>query len=134
VCGRKTKEVILAAPDIDAAVFKRDIAPAILKAGESVVTLYASSGDWALRASKRFHGYARAGDSGQALTVVPNMVTIDASDVETGFLGHSYFAESNSIIGDLYAIFTGKRKPEERQLISVESPAGRYWRIARPAR
>jgi esterase/lipase superfamily enzyme len=131
----KIKEVILAAPDIDADVFKRDIAPAITAVGENVVTLYASSSDWALRASKRFHGYARAGDSGQKMTIVPSMVTIDASDVETGFLGHSYFAESNSIIGDLFAIFSGRRKPEERKhLVSVESPAGRYWRMSKAAK
>ena len=44
------REVILAAPDIDAEVFKRDIAPKLAPA-----TLYASSQDKALELSRKFH-------------------------------------------------------------------------------
>ncbi len=88
----RIKEVILAAPDIDADVFKRDIAPALIGDGQAV-TLYASSKDWALKASKKFHGYVRAGDSGASLTVVPGVTTVDSSEVDTDFLGHSYFAD-----------------------------------------
>ena len=125
----KIKEIILAAPDVDADVFKRDIAPAIAGKGQPV-TLYASSNDWALMASKRFHGYARAGDTGQALTVVPGVVTIDSSEVETDFLGHSYFAESTSIIADMFDILSGITKPEDRRhLIPVDAQVGRYWKI-----
>jgi esterase/lipase superfamily enzyme len=129
----KIKEVILAAPDIDADVFKRDIAPAISGQGQAV-TLYASSNDWALRASKKFHGYARAGDTGQALTVVPGVATIDSSEVETDFLGHSYFAESTSIIADIFDILSGLTKPEDRRhLIAVDAQVGRYWKIPKVA-
>jgi esterase/lipase superfamily enzyme len=71
----RLKEVILAAPDIDAEVFKRDIVPALTKT-DSPVTLYASSEDLALAASKKVHGYPRAGDSGQGLVVVPGIETI----------------------------------------------------------
>ncbi|MGE5266853.1 MAG: alpha/beta hydrolase [Deltaproteobacteria bacterium] len=125
----KVKEVILAAPDIDADVFKRDIAPAISGQGQAV-TLYASSNDWALIASKKFHGYARAGDTGQALTVVPGIATIDSSEVETDFLGHSYFAESTSIIADMFDILSGVTNPEDRRhLVPVEAQVGRYWKI-----
>lgn len=49
----RIKEVILTAPDIDADVFKRDIAPALVAQGEPV-TLYASSTDKALAASRRY--------------------------------------------------------------------------------
>ena len=59
-------EVVLTAPDIDADVFKRDIAPRITRAARRV-TLYASSNDEALALSKRLHGYPRAGESGSAL-------------------------------------------------------------------
>jgi esterase/lipase superfamily enzyme len=125
----KIKEIILAAPDIDADVFKRDIAPAIAGKGQPV-TLYASSNDWALAASKKFHGYSRAGDTGQALTVVPGVVTIDSSEVETDFLGHSYFAESTSIIADMFDILSGITKPEDRRhLVPVDAQVGRYWKI-----
>ena len=129
----KIKEVILAAPDIDADVFKRDIAPAISGQGQAV-TLYASSNDWALRASKKFHGYARAGDTGQALTVVPGVSTIDSSEVETDFLGHSYFAELTSIIADMFDILSGLTKPDDRRhLIAVDAQVGRYWKIPKVA-
>lgn len=129
----KIKEIILAAPDIDADVFKRDIAPAITGSGQAV-TLYSSSNDLALRASKKFHGYPRAGDTGTSLTVVPGITTIDSSDVETDFLGHSYFAESTSIIADIFNILSGLTKPEERtNLIAVDSQAGRYWKLRRVA-
>jgi len=49
-------QVILAAPDIDAEVFERDIAPAMAE-GRQRVTLYASSDDEALVVSKTVHGY-----------------------------------------------------------------------------
>ena len=51
----RLKEVILTAPDIDADIFKRDIAPALTAAGRPI-TLYASSEDLALVASKKIHG------------------------------------------------------------------------------
>ncbi len=93
----KFDEIILAAPDIDAQTFKRDIAPTIL-AGEGGTTLYASSGDDALLASKTFAGYPRAGDTTEGVTVVPGMDTIDASAIRTDFVGHSYYADSDSVI------------------------------------
>ena len=51
--------LVLAAPDVDADHFRRDLAPAMLKVANQV-TLYASSDDQALIASKGVHGYPRA--------------------------------------------------------------------------
>jgi esterase/lipase superfamily enzyme len=120
-------DIILAAPDIDADVFKRDIAPRITGTNQNV-TLYASSRDWALRASKFFHGYERAGDSEPQVTIAPRLVTIDSSAIETDFLGHSYFAQSESIIKDIVAIFSGKSDPSVRSyLIAKEIASGKYW-------
>jgi esterase/lipase superfamily enzyme len=124
------KEVILAAPDIDSDVFKRDIVPALSGNGQSV-TLYASSGDWALKASKKWHGYPRAGDSGDQIIVVPQLVTIDASGVETDLFGHGYFADSPSIVTDIGAIIGGINKPDLRtQLKRVDSEAGQHWLLS----
>ncbi|MFH1268329.1 MAG: alpha/beta hydrolase, partial [Planctomycetota bacterium] len=81
------REVVLAAPDIDAEVFRRDIVPAIVPTADRV-TLYASSNDEALKLSKTIHGYRRAGDSGSQLLVVPGVDTIDVSTVDTSLLGH----------------------------------------------
>jgi esterase/lipase superfamily enzyme len=55
------REVILAAPDIDAGVFRQ--LAAVIETAADRVTLYASSNDNALALSKHFHDYARAGES-----------------------------------------------------------------------
>ncbi len=123
----RLKEVILAAPDIDAEVFKRDIVPALTKT-DSPVTLYASSEDLALAASKQVHGYPRAGDSGQGLVVVSGIETIDATHVDTGLLGHSYFAETRSIIDDMYYLIRHSHRADQRfGLRRVDAKVGRYW-------
>jgi esterase/lipase superfamily enzyme len=125
----RLKEVILAAPDIDAEVFKRDIAPALTAAGRPV-TLYASSEDQALAASRRVHGYPRAGESGAGLVIVPGIETVDATRVATDFLGHSYFADTTSILSDMfYLIREGKRADRRFGLHPVDKPAGRYWEL-----
>lgn len=123
----RLKEVILTAPDIDSDVFKRDIAPALAMAGRPV-TLYASSNDLALVASKQVHGYARAGDSGQGLVVVEGIETIDASNVDTSLLGHSYFAETRTLISDMfYLIGTGNRADKRFGLRRIDAQGGKYW-------
>lgn len=128
---RKFVEVILAAPDIDAEVFRRDIAPALL-AGEGRVTLYASSDDVPLKASKAVHGgYPRAGDSGADLVVVKGLESIDATGFGTDFLNHSYFAQDRSIITDIADLVrNGLRPPQRTGLEPVPSPAApAYWRF-----
>ncbi len=115
----KIKEVILAAPDIDADTFKRDIAPKILTA-DRAATLYASSADYALKASKHFAGYRRAGDTAGGVTLVPGLDTIDASNLSTDFIGHSYYADSASVLGDLRSLILSRKRAEERGLKLVE--------------
>jgi esterase/lipase superfamily enzyme len=100
----KIREIILAAPDIDADTFKDEIAPRIIAAESATthLTLYASSRDEALLASKKFHGYPRAGDAGDLQLVLAGLEYIDASSVDTGFLGHSYYGENRSVIADIH--------------------------------
>lgn len=126
--GVKIKEVILAAPDIDADIFKRDIAPALAVAG-TPVTLYASSQDIPLKASMAVHGgHRRAGDSGDDLIVMPGIETIDATEIETSFLGHSYYADERSVLSDMfYMINQGLRANERSGLKELNDPKGQYW-------
>jgi len=120
-------EMILVAPDIDADLFRQDIAPRLSRNGIHV-TLYASSGDRALMASKAFHGYPRAGDSGKDRVIVPGVETVDASEAEGGLLGHSYFAEDRRIMEDIFGIVqTGQRADNRFGLEAVDAPGGRYW-------
>ncbi|WP_211252165.1 alpha/beta hydrolase [Arenimonas metalli] len=123
------REIILAAPDIDAEVFRRDLAPALRQAGKRV-TLYASSNDLALKASKQVHGYARAGDSGDGLIVLPGIETIDASGVDESTLAHSYFVESKPVIRDILDLMLRSLPAGRREgLVGDQHPRGTFWRF-----
>ena len=100
---RLFNQVILAAPDVDAGVFKKQIAPAITKTANQV-TLYASSNDRALIASKEVHGHPRAGESGENIVVAEGIDTIDVSSLETDMLGHSYYGDNNSVVADIFVL------------------------------
>jgi esterase/lipase superfamily enzyme len=127
---KRFKEIILAAPDMDAEVFKREIAPKFSGA-KIPATLYASSQDRALKASQKLHGYARAGETGKGIIIAAGMDTIDASQVdsEDWLLGHSYFG-SRCILGDLYDLIINHHRADQRFSIKkVESPQGVYYRF-----
>ncbi len=121
------KEIILAAPDVDAGIFKNDIAPRLVNQ-DSHITLYASSNDLALKASKKVNGHQRLGDSAPKITIYKGIESIDASDVETDLMGHSYFSDKNSIISDMfYLIKDGKKAADRFGLVSMEN--GAYWKF-----
>jgi esterase/lipase superfamily enzyme len=124
-------EVILTAPDIDADVFKRDIAPALAASGRPI-TLYASSEDQALAASRKVHGNPRAGDSGHGLVLVSGIETIDATAVDTSLLGHSYFAEEQSVLSDIAHLIRNRQRPDQRLgLRRIDSNTRPYWEFVR---
>lgn len=123
--------VILAAPDIDADVFKTQIVPAMSKAARHV-TIYASEKDKALRLSKGIHQYARLGQAGVSGSAMTDFDTIDATGVPTDWLGHSYFAASRQVINDLLAVIMNDQTPIERSLKLVGPPSTRYWRLPPP--
>ncbi|MEW5683992.1 MAG: alpha/beta hydrolase [Pseudomonadota bacterium] len=94
--------VVFAAPDVDAEAY-RNMAEAMVKPSGSV-TLYASAKDRALRMSRQLSGAPRAGEP---LIIAPGIDSIDASDVNTDFLQHGYFALAREILHDLYDLFGG---------------------------
>ncbi len=124
--ARRLTEIILAAPDIDAAVFKRDIAPALTK-HQNPVTLYASSEDRALEAAKKVYGYPRAGDSGSGMVIIDGIETVDATGVDTSFMKHSYFAEKYSALSDMFYLIKDNKRADQRLLERVDVAAGHYW-------
>ncbi len=122
------RNVVMVAPDVDADVFKREIG-AIAEKSASRFTLYVSSEDNALKASKSFHGYPRAGEK---VLLIDGVETIDATPISEGFLGHNYFAESRAIIEDIFALLKyGKPADERFGLRAVDSPEGRFWKVRR---
>ena len=127
----RLKEVIITAPDIDADVFKTQIAPALTSTGRPI-TLYASSKDLALIASKKIHGGPRAGDSGQGLTVFTGIETIDATDTDTSLVGHSYFAETRWVLSDIFNLIRNDARADQRfGLDKIDTKDGHYWKIKR---
>ena len=126
---QRFRAVILTAPDIDASIFKRDIVPQLV-GSDSSITLYASSEDKALLASKKFHGYPRAGDAGVGLILVSGIDTIDATGVDTSFIGHSYFPEARSVLADMFYLIRDGKRPDQRfALEPVEIAGKRYWKF-----
>jgi len=120
-------EVVLTAPDIDADVFKNEIAPALVKTARRV-TLYASSKDEALVLSKKVHGYPRAGDSGDQLVVVPGVDTVDVSAVDTSLLGHNYYGDNSSVLADLFELLQASKPADQRQWLHAEQLGLlKYW-------
>lgn len=122
-------QVVLAAPDIGAdtlALSAREIGRSARR-----ITLYASGNDDALLLSRFVHGATRAGQkadgSGGYLMVAPGIDTVDASAMRTDFLGHSYFAESGSIIDDIRKIFSNGTPPELRNLLPAVMRDIKYW-------
>ncbi|MBB3219728.1 alpha/beta hydrolase [Pseudoduganella umbonata] len=125
--GPRLREIILAAPDIEAQAFSRDLAPALAATGGRI-TLYASSGDEALRVAQRTHPYPRAGDSGDTLVVAPGVDTIDASAVDTSLIRVSHDAPRPSALADMRQLIAGQLPPSHRAgLRAVDAPTGRYW-------
>jgi esterase/lipase superfamily enzyme len=125
---QKINQIVLAAPDINAEIFKEQIAPRIVPLGQQI-TLYVSSRDVALSMSKWFHSYARIGESGSNLVLISGIQTIDASNVNSDLFNHSYpFAMS--VLADIYELFRHHDFPKDRfNLEPVETATGRYWRF-----
>ena len=124
----KLGQVIFAAPDIDRDRFVQLAAK--FKGCAARVTLYASSRDVALLASKLVHGYPRAGEAGEALTVVDGIDTIDASLVDTSLVGlhHSYFGEKRSILNDMFNLIVQQLGPDQRfDLQAAGGSLRKYW-------
>jgi esterase/lipase superfamily enzyme len=119
--------LLLAAPDIDAETFE-ELANT-LKELSGHITLYESSKDKALLASKLIHGNRRAGEP---LLVIPGMDTIDVSAIDTDFLGHSYFSDTWPLLSDIHSIIAKNEQPSSRfGLTEMQNPVGKYY-VFRP--
>ena len=125
--GVRFNQVILTAPDIDAGVFTQ-MARELVSAADRV-TMYASADDVALAASKRFHGYLRAGDATGRVLVVDGLDSVDATGVDTSFLSHSYFGSVRSVLSDVYYLLRGVPARERSDLEAITGSEGVYFRF-----
>ena len=125
-------QVILAAPDIDRDVFL-ELAKQVHGVAEGI-TLYASSKDVALQASRRYaRGVPRAGDVPAEGPVVDiNVDTIDASELGTDFfsLKHSEYSDNPILLNDIGLLMETGLRPPDRRLLALKErtlATGRYW-------
>jgi esterase/lipase superfamily enzyme len=131
---KNISQIILAAPDIDAIQFAK-IAKLIAPLSKGV-TLYASSNDVAMKASRDVHrGQARAGDvPALGPIIVKGIDTIDVSAISTDIIatGHSEYAERRELLNDIALLLRkGERPPHQRMpmMKPVDAETGRFWRI-----
>ncbi|MBW7932277.1 MAG: alpha/beta hydrolase [Gemmatimonadaceae bacterium] len=120
-------EVVLAAPDVDSRVFRREILPR-LSPHAARITLYASSDDDALRASRLVNGAGRLGLGGDSIVVIDGMDTIDASRVTADVLGHTLFG-NESFLSDLALLLADGKPAAERRLLPVKKDGLTFYRF-----
>ena len=110
-------QLVLAAPDIDAAEFATRIAP-YLRPSCTRCTIYAADHDLALAGSQRLNRTPRLGQAGRYLVTFPSMPfvnVVDASKVDFDLfnLGHADF--SDELLADIRGVLAGLG-PDRRHL------------------
>jgi len=123
---RMFSQLVLAAPDIDAAEF-RNAAVRISTIADRT-TLYASAQDEALMVAKKIAGFQRAGEAGASLLILPGLDTVDATGVRESVLGHSDYGSNRALITDLRELIHFGRQPDDRSGIRARMQERRkYW-------
>jgi esterase/lipase superfamily enzyme len=123
--------LLLAAPDINAELFRTSIAPKIAALQGTQTTIYAASEDLALRASKIVHGFKRVGETDGGVFVYPGFDTIDASSAANVIrsFGHSYLMDSSPVLADIKSIILKKLAANQRGLSEVGTSPNFYWQL-----
>jgi esterase/lipase superfamily enzyme len=113
----KIDQIIMAAPDIYADLFKLNYADALIQKSKHI-TIYAAKNDWALLASKKIHRNLRLGEVGipPPSYAFNNIDIIDAVNEKTDFLGHDRFARSHIIITDMDSILKSGLTAAQRNI------------------
>ncbi len=127
----RIREIVLAAPDLNAETFRSEIAPALAKMSKTRKTIYASSNDAALKASAHINGYSRVGDTSSGVVIYPGFDTIDASSTSSirREWGHSYVFDSTPVIADVLDVVLGHKPIQDRGLQQTGASPDIYWRL-----
>lgn len=103
--GKFISEMVLNAPDFDAAEFK-EIAGDLKKSADRI-TVYCSPGDNALVASSKVNKNKRIGSCEKVAGIdMVNVNPVDSPVLGVGGLGHGYYS-SRPILTDLYQVLLG---------------------------
>jgi esterase/lipase superfamily enzyme len=124
----KLGEIVLASPDVDAGMFRRNYLPALRQLGARV-TLYATDNDVPLQASEVVNRYHRLGDAKAEIFIGDGIETIVYADVVTFMNSHDAVVEIGAVQADLHYLLVERRGADERPTVTgVETDQGRYWR------
>jgi esterase/lipase superfamily enzyme len=125
----KFGQVFLAAPDVDRDLFL-NLARLYPEHAERT-TLYASNVDLAVHLSAKLHSAPRAGYYAP-YTVAPGVDTVVVPDFDIDLLGHSYFAQAEALLHDMYDLIRHGAPPAQRQRISPSVDEGSsFWKLRR---
>jgi esterase/lipase superfamily enzyme/Lon protease-like protein len=121
-------QVILAAADVDAGVFRQRCAAYTRLAQRT--TLYVTTRDLAIEASHWLYDFPRVGLMPPIL-VMPGIDTVNVTNVDLTRLGHGYVAEARSVLEDMHSLIARGEPPERRFGLRAANSAegGRYWAI-----
>ena len=120
-------QVVLAAADIDQDVFDTEIYPVFKTIGKRR-TLYASNQDIALLLSEKLRtGLKRVGEGGADVYVADGIDTVDASNISTAGLQHSYIFEDPQLLYDVNMLLTSNANPKDRRLREAMKDKLKYW-------
>jgi esterase/lipase superfamily enzyme len=122
-------QIILAAPDVDRDLFLS--LAALYRAHADGVTLYASRRDLAVHLSAKQHDAPRAGYF-EPYTVTQGVDTIAVPDFDVDLLGHSYFAQAEALLHDIFDLLRHGAPPAKRQRIEAANDGDAvFWRLKR---
>src|ERR1700682_765312 len=119
-------QIILAAADVDADTF-RGLCPGYVQVSQRT-TLYVSSRDRAVEASRWIHSFPRAGLL-PPIMIVPGIDTINVTNSDLSMLGHGYVAESRDVLQDMHKLIAEGSPPDARfGLQESKTESGeRFW-------
>jgi esterase/lipase superfamily enzyme len=125
----KFDQVLLAAPDVDRDLFL-NLARLYPEHAERT-TLYASDVDLPVHLSAKLHEAPRAGYYAP-YTVAPGVDTVAVPDFDIDLLGHSYFAQAEALLHDMYDLIRHGAPPAMRQRLSPTVDGGAsFWKLRR---
>lgn len=124
----KFGQIILAAPDLDVAIFKK--AAYIYPQLSESTTVYASAKDLPVGFSTLLNGNPRLGFV-PPVTTSQDIDTIEVNDFDIINLGHAYFSEAEALLTDIFDLIRHGAAPEHRQRpVRQRTEDGQvYWRI-----
>ncbi|WP_315856318.1 alpha/beta hydrolase [Synechococcus sp. L2F] len=121
----KFGQIFLAAPDVDRRFFLS--LASLYSQYCDRATLYASAADKALAISTLLHKAPRAGYF-TPYTVTAGLDTVVVPEFNVDLIGHSYYAEAEALLYDIYNLMQHNTEPQKRQrIVKMEHEGEQFW-------